>query len=777
MLLYRLLLSLLSCLALHTVVLAQDLQVTGIFKEGPGGTGLPFATVNVFPLDRNFYTDSNGAFAIRLPSGAYTLSFSHPFVTTEHISLQLKRDTALVVLGNTGGKALSEVIVTSNANRSRVRSTQVGLETIDRKTALLLPAILGEVDVIKVFQLKPGVKSSGEASSGLSVRGGGTDQNLFLFDGSPVYNPGHLFGFFSTFNIDAVRDVQLYKAGFPAEFSGRLSSIIDVHSLQGTDSALSVGGGIGIIASRLNIQGNLLRKNEKGRKLTYNVAARRTYADVFTRLLNEAKENDPEWTIIPDYYFYDGNARIDYRHSDRDLVYASFYYGRDFFKLKRASFGTTFSWGNTVASLHWLHTFRSGAVSDLSLHLSDYNYRLSTGFDRFEFQLGSGVREYSLSHKLSYRSGSHSITAGYTAGYTAFRIASLDIESSRQEENRSSGEALSGIEAGAFLADEWAITPRLSVNAGLRFTLFHNKQTYTGLEPRISVRQLLGEHVSLKASYARMQQYRHLVTSSGASLPTDIWYPSTPLIRPELSDQASIGLSWNWSNKFLVTGEGYYKWMRQLVDYKTGANLLVNTALEQEFVFGRGEGYGAEIMIEKTSGKLRGWMGYTWAKTTRQFDSINGGRSFYPRYDRRHEFSAVATYPLAKRITLSGSWTFYTGNAVSLPTGRTVAVGAPGTTGAGSLFSVTPVYPERGNYRMPDYHRLDLGIVYQLRPKRGTADITISAYNAYSRLNPYFISFEESKTRPGARGGPAPYEAKVITLFPIIPSITYNFRF
>ena len=773
------LLFLMICLLLPALAKAQagrELKITGSFREGT--RGVAGAMVTVLQNSRSYSTDSNGSFSMNLAPGKYTLVLTHEAYGTETVQLNLIRDTSFTVRGNAGGKALQEVVVTSASNRSKVRSTQVGMEMIDRKTALLLPAILGEVDVIKVFQLKPGVKNSGEGSSGLSVRGGGTDQNLFLFDGTPVYNPAHLFGFFSTFNIDAVKDVQLYKAGFPAEFSGRLSSIVDVASLKGTDSGLVVGGGIGLISSRLNVQGNLLRSNKKGKKLTYNIAARRTYADVFTRLLNKANESDPEWTIIPDYYFYDANARIDYQISDRDLIYASVYYGRDLFKLSRSSFGSTFSWGNTAGSLHWQRKIKPGFSSDLSLHFSDYNYRLKTAFGRFEFQLGSGVQEYSINHKLAYKSGDHAFTAGYSAGYTAFSIAGLDITSSDEEENISSGELLSGIESGVFIADEWAATPSLSINAGLRFTLFHNKQTYTGLEPRISIRQMLSEQLSLKASYARMQQYRHLVTSSGASLPTDIWYPSTAGIRPELSDQVSLGLSWNMGNKYLVTGETYYKWMRQLVDYKPGANLLVNTALEEEFVFGKGESYGAEVTIEKTSGKLRGWIGYTLAKTTRQFDAINGGRTFYPRYDRRHELSVVATYPLTQRITLSGSWTFYTGNAVTLPTGRTINVGAPGTTNPNTFFSLTPVYPERGNYRMPNYHRLDLGIVYKLNPKRGTSDLTFSAYNAYSRLNPYFISFEEATTTTGNNSStPGNYEAKAITLFPIIPSITYNFRF
>jgi hypothetical protein len=675
---------------------------------------------------------------------------------------------------------LGEVIIRSRNNRQRVESTQVGLETVDRKTALQLPAVLGEVDIIKVFQLKPGVKNSGEATSGISVRGGSTDQNLFLFDGTPVYNPSHLFGFFSTFNIDAVQDVNLYKAGFPAEYSGRLSSIVAINSARGTDSGLfGIGGGIGLIASRLNVQGNLLRNNKKGRKLTYNIAGRRTYADIFTRMINASGIQGPDSPPIPDYYFYDANARIDYVLNEKDRIFASIYYGRDFFKLNGSTLGTTFSWGNTAASLHWLHRFSGRLQSELSLHLADYNYKLRSGIDQFSFNLGSGVQEYGMTQKFTWKTHpNHVLNFGWSASRNAFAVARFEVSSSRPEENLTSGESLQATEGGLFAADQWRITPGLTANMGARFTLFRNGTVYQGLEPRLSLRQMITPNLSVKASYSRMQQYKHLVSSSGASLPTDLWYPSTAVIKPEISDQAALGMAWNLGEQWMITGEGYHKWMRQLVDYKQGANLFTNGALESEFVFGAGRSYGGELMIEKTAGKLRGWVGYTLAWTTRSFPDINNGKPFFPRYDRRHELSIVGMYPITKRASLSASWTFYTGNAVTLPTGRVFMQGAPGTTSSNDLFVATPLYTDRGNYRMPDYHRLDLSLVYKLRPKNGSSDITISAYNAYSRLNPYFISFEPARTNSTAKSAvPAPLQAKAVTLFPILPSISYNFRF
>ncbi len=755
----------------------KNVVVKGVLKDGNKGAGLEAASIVVENTTTAVVTDKSGSFILNIPPGKYRLQISHSGESMV-LPLEVTHDTVITLISKPVVKALQEVVVNSRDNKLRIRSVLSGIETVDRKTALTLPAILGEVDIIKVFQLKPGVKNSGEGTSGMSVRGGGTDQNLFLLDGTTVYNPNHLFGFFSTFNIDAIKDVQLYKAAFPAEYSGRLSSIVNVNSLKGQDAGISVGGGIGLIASRLNLQGNLLSKNKNGKKLTYNIAARRTYADVFTSAINASNAKDTAFNPIPTYYFYDLNARFDYLISETSSIYGSFYYGRDFFKFDSDIFGSTFGWGNTAFSLHWKKNYGKRLQSHLSAHLSNYNYLLESKFDRFDFKIGSAVKEYSLSHQFIYTGlKQHQLTFGYQVGQNEFNISTFNINSSQAEETLTSGEALDGMEAGAYLSDDWELSPKLRLNTGLRFTLFNNGKTYSGIEPRLSARYLFNDNFSVKASYARMQQYKHLVASSGASLPTDIWYPSTRNIKPELSDQASVGISWNLGGRFLLTNETYYKWMRQLVDYKPGANLLINSSLENEFVFGNGRGYGNEIMLEKTSGKLRGWVGYTLAWTTRQFAAINNGKTFYPRYDRRHELSLVASYPLSKRTTLSGSWTYYTGNAVSLPTGRTIGIDAPGSLDATTFFNLAPVYPERSNYRMPDYHRLDIGMVYKLKPKRGTADITISAYNAYSRLNPYFISFEPTENGNVLPGTPQGFTPKAVTLFPIIPSITYNFKF
>jgi outer membrane receptor protein involved in Fe transport len=723
-------------------------------------------------------TDSTGAFAYNLPNGKYEIEVTHVSFIKKKTSVNLNTDRAIAVDLTSKEIELESFTVKSTTNKTRVQSAQMGTETLDRKMALTLPAIMGEVDIIKVLQLKPGVKNSGEGTSGISVRGGGTDQNLFLIDGTTVYNPNHLFGFFSTFNIDAIKDVQLYKASFPAEFSGRLSSVVDVNTMKGTDSTFSWGGGIGLIASRMNVQGNLLSKNKNGKKLTYNVAARRTYADVFTKIINNANKKDSAFNAIPDYYFYDMNARVDFVASEKDQFFASFYHGRDFFKLDSDVFGTTFSWGNTAVTGNWKHTFSKDFGFQSAVHYADYNYDLTSKFDRFKFTINSGVKDYFWTNKFTYTGfDKHLIKFGVDVVANDFSVSKFNVNSTQAAENLSSGETLSTVEGGLYVGDDWDVSKKIKVNAGARFTYFNNKTTYTGLEPRLSARYLLNDAVSLKASYARMQQYKHLVASSGASLPTDIWYPSTEKIKPEISDQVSLGLTWNIGDNYLFTNEVYYKWMRQLVDFKPGANLFVNDKLENEFVFGKGTSYGNEISIEKTSGKLRGRIGYTLAWSTRKFDDINNGKAFFPRFDKRHELSVVASYPISKRLIFSGSWTFYTGNAVSLPTGRTISTGIVGTLDTNSFFTISPVYPERGNYRMPDYHRLDLALIWKLKSKRGTSDLTFSAYNAYSRLNPYFISFQTSSNVSEASRLSSNFTPRAVTLFPIIPSITYNFKF
>lgn len=727
------------------------------------------ATV-LFDRTKGTSTDAEGRFTGELVSSSSPLRISFQGYHTQTVVVSdLEREVVIRLAPKT--EVLNEVVVSGASNRQKVASVQMGVEKINRETAKLLPALFGEVDVIKVFQLKPGVKSAGEGTSGISVRGGGTDQNLFLLDGAPVYNPSHLFGFFSTFNIDAVQEATLYKAGFPAEYSGRLSSVVDVSTLPAHDTSFHAGAGIGLLASRLNVSGPIIKN-----KLAYRVAARRTYADVFTNLINNANAGDTSRNQIPSYYFYDLNARLDYLISDKTDLSASLYTGRDRFQIDPGTFDTDFSWGNSAASIRLNHRLSERLQTKVNLVFADYNYAITSEFDRFSFNIESGIRDYGIQNQYLLQFPHHSLKVGWDAMQSRFSISRFNVASSQANENLDRGERITAYEGGIYADDEFDLG-QLKVNAGLRLSGFVSGPTrYVGLEPRLSARFLVNSDLSIKANYSRMNQYRHLVVSSGASLPTDIWYPSTEKIRPEYSDQISTGVSYKINDQLLVTNELYYKWLNRVVDYKPGAQLFVNANLEEEFVFGAGRAYGNEVYLEKTGGRLRGWIGYTLAYTWRQFDAINGGQRFYPRYDRRHDISVVASYDLSKRVQAAITWVYNTGNAVSVPGGRFAQTGIPGTidTAEDGPYTIVSDYPARNNYRMPAYHRLDLSLVYRLRPRRGEADLTFGVYNAYNRLNPYLLSFQ---TQRNAENVPTGFKAQTTTLFPILPAVTYNFRF
>ncbi|MBC8152249.1 MAG: TonB-dependent receptor [Bacteroidetes bacterium] len=757
--------------------------VSGQVSDAASEAGLAGATVTVPErAGTGVRTDNDGRFRLRLPPGKHTLQVSYLGYSPQRIPLNMNRDEVINVRLKATNSQLTEVVVTGQRNQDKVMSAQTSVDVIDRKTALALPVVFGEIDLIKVLQLKPGVKSTGEGTSGISVRGGSTDQNLFQLDGTTVYNPNHLFGFFSTFNIDAIKSVSLYKAGFPAEYSGRLSSVVDVSSLNPTDSALHFGGGIGLIASRLSLTGPI------GNKIKFNVAGRRTYADVFTEVINRRNAGTPNSNPIPSYYFYDLNGRIDYTMSSRSKLFLSAYTGRDRFFLPSDAFRSTFDWGNTAVSLHWHKSSKDSRWnSHTSGHYADYKYRLVSTFDRFTFNIGSGIQDFVVKERVSWQPNArHSVTFGGELTRSQFSISRVNISSTRPDENIDSGEKPRVWEGGLFVSEDWDVTPKLKVNAGLRWSGFSQDSAgYTAPEPRVSARYAFSPSVSIKASYARMVQYRHLVVSSGAALPTDIWYPSTAKIKPEYSDQLAAALTWNIGNQFLLTNEVYYKRLRQVVDFKPGAQLFANDRLENEFVFGNGKAYGNEIYLEKTSGRLRGWVGYTLAWTWREFADIDNGRRFFPRYDRRHDISVVAIYQLRPRLSLSATWVYNTGNAVSLATGRYVSMDNPYVRAESPTDLVIPEFPGRNNYRMPPYHRLDLGLVYKLRPgherpgherpRWGERDITVNLTNAYNRRNPYLISYQAEENAEGNPTGR--FRARATTLFPLLPSVTYNFRF
>ncbi|WP_266204647.1 TonB-dependent receptor [Pontibacter kalidii] len=749
---------------------AQRQVVQGYVRAASNNEALVGASVSVTEAGIGTITDEEGFYTLNLPQGEHRLRATYVGYTTatRTISVAGSHQTINFIL-DPARNELQVVEIQANSLRQKLNDTRMSVETLSSKEAKLLPALFGEVDLLKTLQLKPGVQSGGEGTSGLYVRGGGPDQNLVLLDDAMIYNPSHLFGFFSVFNPDAVKSVELYKGGFPAQFGGRLSSVVDVKMNKGNNERVRGTGGLGLISSRLTLDGPILKD-----KLNFSLSGRRTYVDIFTRQLNRIKEGDKDYNPIPDYYFYDLNGNLSYTLSEKDELSLSGYYGRDFFGFNDSDFSFGFDWGNTMGSLRWRHKFNDNLYATTSLTSTGYKYNINNKIDIFSFKLTSQVQDYTFKTDFDWFLGDgHSLKFGAQATHHGFTVGRLNFESADSTLNFGAGSTYSGSEFGLYASDDYELSPMLSFNYGLRLSGFNSGgKTYAALEPRGSVKYTLNEHTSLKASYASMMQYVHLLTNSGASLPTDIWYPSNKGVKPQRSQQAALGVSHLFGKgKYLVSNEVYYKWMQHQIDFRDGANLFVNDSLENEFLFGKGESYGNELYLEKVSGKTTGWLGYTLSWTYRTFDGINNGRRFPARYDRRHDISLVLMHQLNKRLSLTGAFVYGTGNAYSVPVARFAFQDVEGKEP-----SIVPIYEDRNAYRLAAYHRLDLGAVLKLKPKRGEADLTFSVYNVYNRRNPYFVYFEQQKDRTNEQTILG-FQAKQVSLFPVIPSVTYNFRF
>ncbi|PSR53608.1 TonB-dependent receptor [Adhaeribacter arboris] len=751
-----------------SVVAQNQYTISGTIRADDTSENLIGAAAFITGTTIGATTNNYGFYTFRVAPGTYTLQFSYVGYETITRQITVSRNVRLNLTLPLAGNQLKEVVIEGGSLQEKFAGAQMSIEQLTTREAKLLPALFGEVDILKTLQLKPGVQSGGEGTSGLYVRGGGPDQNLFLLDDATVYNASHLFGFFSVFNSDAIRSVDLYKGGFPAQFGGRLSSVVDVKLREGDNQKFSATGGIGLIASRLTLEGPI----KKG-KSSFIISGRRTYVDVFTRLANRANEDKEDYNPIPDYYFYDLNAKATFNLTPKDNVYLSGYLGNDIFGFRNSGFKFDFGWGNKVASLRWNHAFSSRLFANTTLSTSSYKYTITNKLDIFSFNLRSDIQDYTVKTDLDYLPGNaHKIKMGVHYTYHKFLVGRFQAGAEDNSFSFGAGSRYRGSEYGVYLADDWQPTPAWSFQYGLRLSGFFNQGAgFNALEPRAAVRYSLSENTALKASFTSMRQYIHLVSNSGASLPTDIWYPSNKTVKPQRSTQVALG----WSHLFkggqyLFTHEIYYKWMKNQVDFRDGAQLFVNDNLDEEFLFGRGDSYGSEFYLEKKSGRTTGWLGYTLSWSNRKFAGINNGRRFPTRADRRHDITAVLMHQLAKRWQVTGTWVYGTGNAYSIPVGRFGLQGPPGED-----VSVVPVYLDRNQFRLASYHRMDLGAVYKLRPRRGESDLTFSVYNAYNRRNPYFVYFDEVKNAETDQT--QEYKAKQVSLFPVIPSVTYNFKF
>ena len=760
----------------------QNFTISGKVTDAENGETLIAATVYATLQGEGANTNEYGFYSLTLPGGdSVQVEFSYVGFQNVVRTVFLDKNITLdVEMG--AGIQLQEVVVKANSYREQIQSTEMSVENISMRDVKALPVLLGESDIIKTIQLKPGIPSGAEGTTGLYVRGGGSDQNLIVLDEALVYNANHLFGFFSTFNSDAVKDVKLFKGGFPAQYGGRLSSVIDVKLKEGNNKEFAGQGGLGLIASRLTLEGPI----QKGRS-SFIVSGRRTYFDLITAQINKGNEGKENYNPIPDYYFYDLNAKLNFELGPKDKLFLSGYFGRDVFGFDGGFFNFDFYWGNATGTARWNHVFGPKLFSNTTFTFSDYKYNIANKISDFSFELGSNIQDANLKTDFYFApSNKHTVRFGGSATYHQFTVGRLKAGSKDGTVSFEAGEDFDGVEMGVYVSDEWEPSDRFALNAGLRLSGFANGNAfYTGLEPRLAGVYNVNPLFSVKASYARMFQYLHLVSNSGVSLPTDVWYPSTERVKPQRSDQVAAGVSFAVGDWFMVTNEYYFKWLDNQLDFIDGAELFANSDLEGEFAIGKGYAYGIELQLEKTTGRLTGWIGYTLSRIRRgefvplRSDAVfgEGNAYFSPRYDRTHDVSVVLMYELSRRWQLSATWVYGSGDLYWLPPGRFSFQDVPGA----QFQALVPVYENRNNYRLIPYHRLDLGITWRFFPKWGESDLTINVINAYDRRNAFFIYLEPEFQEVNAGGSiiqiPERIAARQVSLFPILPSITYNFKF
>ncbi|HFA47497.1 MAG TPA: TonB-dependent receptor [Bacteroidetes bacterium] len=760
-----------------------SINVSGTVLDASCGETLIGATVYADAAQSGTTTNEYGFYSLSIPRGDDSLAIEFSYVGFQSVRRKIlpKENVKLdIELGT--GLQLQEVVVKANSYKEQLRSTEMSVEELSTKEVKVLPAFMGETDILKTIQLKPGIPSGSEGVTGLFVRGGSNDQNLIVLDEAVVYNANHLFGFFSTFNTDAIKDLKLYKGGFPAQYGGRLSSVIDVRMKEGNNRKFSGTGGLGLITSRLTLEGPIQKE-----KSSFIVSGRRTYVDIFTKQINKRNEDNPDYNPIPDYYFYDLNTKTNFTLGEKDRLFLSGYFGRDVFGFDGDFFDFDFFWGNATGTARWNHVFSPKLFSNTTFTYSDYEYNIKTKVEGFSFEIGSDVRDANLKTDFYFAlNNEHTLRFGGNVTGHKFGVARLKAGSDDGEVNFSSGDDFTGTSFGNYVSDEMSLGLNWKINTGLRLSGFANDGNYDfGIEPRIAAVYNASPNLSLKGSYARMYQYLHLIATDGIALPTDIWYPTTKQIKPQRSDQVALGFELLLNDKWLLTNEYYYKWLHRKVAFVDGAQLFANQNIEGEFAIGEGNGYGMELGIEKQEGKLRGWFGYTLSLARlKNFKEVNDLRNFStktpfsPRFDRRHDLSLVMMYELNRRLTISGTAVYGSGDLAWLAQGRFTFQDV----GGAEFTSVTPIFGKRNNIRLPYFFRSDLGLVYKFFPKWGESDLTFSVFNLTNRRNAFFIfleaEFEEGENSQGDLVQvPVRIAAKQVSLFPILGSVTWNFKF
>lgn len=756
-------------LSVTPLLAQQKYTISGTVKDKRNGETM--IGVTVFPIElKGIGASCNeyGFYSLTLPEGSYRIVCSSVGFRSDTLLVNLNANVKIDRFMVDNSTTIKEITVTATKKDDNITKTEIGTEKIDIKEIAKLPVIFGEKDILKTIQLLPGVKSAGEGNSGFFVRGGSADQNLVLLDEAPVYNASHLLGFFSTFNSDALKDVTIIKGNSPAQYGGRLSSVLDVKMKEGNNQKLGVTGGLGLISSRLSVEGPIVK--DKG---SFIISGRRTYADLFLKLTDDFKDNS--------LYFYDLNAKGNYKINEKNRIFLSGYFGRD-----NLGFGDNFGidWGNKTGTLRWNSIINPKLFSNTSLLYSDYSYKININSGGSDFNIKSQIKDWNLKEEFQYFPNSNnSIRFGVNSIYHNIiptRFTGDGINDPVKEGRYSWDNA-------AFVNNNMKVSDKLNLDYGLRLSAFsilggdtyreYEKgvlidsvvlasgdfgKTYYNLEPRLQFSYLLNSTSSIKGGFARNTQHLHLLSNSTSGTPTDQWIGNSYNIKPEIADQLSLGYFRNFKDsKYQISIETYYKDMQNQVDYKDGADINTAPDIESELLYGKGRAYGVELLVKKTQGKFTGWVGYTLSKTERKIEGINNGDWYNAKQDRTHDLSIVGIYDLSDRWSISALFVYNTGNAVTFPSGKYEL-------GGNTVF----YYTERNGYRMPAYHRLDFGATYT-KPHKGKFESSwnFSLYNVYGRENAYIITFDNSESDPTKT------VATQTSLFRWVPSVTYNFKF
>lgn len=761
-------------LTLSLAALAQNrYTIKGRINNADNGETLIGVSVGVKERpQQGSFGDESGYYILTLPQGEYNLIFKLIGYNTKQIKIKLNEDKTLNVDLEPEVVSLGEVEISAQRTNENVKNVQSGVDKLEIEMVNKIPVLLGERDILKTIQLLPGVMSAGEGNTGFYVRGGSNDQNLIMLDNATVYNPSHLFGFFSTFNSSAVDNMTIYKGSMPAQYGGRLSSTLDVSMKDGDLKNYHANGGIGLISSNLTFEGPIQKERS-----SFIVSARRTYADALARVIGVEQVKDSK------LYFYDLNAKLSYVLSDRNKLTLTAYLGKDKLGLDKVAM---IDWGNTIASLKWNHIFNAKAASATTLSYTDYTYNVSVDLTT-GLNVSSHIKDFNLNQEFSfYPNEKNAIKAGFTSIY--HQVVPGDLSSKDPSQLQISPyEHRNSWENAIFASNNMKLHDKLEFSYGLRLSSFsvlgggdyyefenhaitdtistkkgQFLKTYWNIEPRLSAAYQLNDVSSIKAAYTRTTQHLHLLSTSNLSSPTDRWIANTNYIKPEIANQVSVGYFRNFSNNMLeFSAELYYKDLRSQIDYKDGADVRAKEIIETELLFGKGRTYGLELFLKKRFGKFNGWVGYTLARSEKKINGINDGKWYVANQDRTHDVSVVGIYDLNKKWTLSATWVFATGNPMTYPSGKYIVDG-----------HAIYYYEGRNSYRAPSFHRLDLGAICTLKKtKKYTSELAFSVYNAYGRKNPYMFGFRQNEDERMVS------ESYMIYLFSVIPSISWNFKF